>query len=488
MSGNVKTARQEYELLVARSGEHNVDLLNYIRLLERAQPVIDEFFAVKRNDLVGAVLDAGVATTMTVEQLRGLADTAIDVMGIDITGSEFVRWVSGDMPMDGWLVGLRGATGSAEEAIGSVDDTWVDYIRNLEGGQDILDEFYEGSIERVVEFRDHMETAFEEVSESVRDGFPAWAEYEQVVFGATDSLGNQVTASLQDVTDAQDRFLEDLTAFADAMPLIMEQASPATLAWIESWDAASQGAFGRLTLAEQEKWIAIWNANWEGVDEQTRRIWLAKMPRSVAQGTALMLASLTTAVDGMGLPAQEAAEAYGDMLVQEIAALPEEYREDVVGYITELLGGDMGTDLFGEGITQDWIDGIIRRLKTLDAQVGVGLAQQSGKLKTRVDSLWGNKSPSKWWQQTGDNWIQGLEKGIKDGLPGISALLTPEMMLSPSMAGVSPSSSVTNNRSKSQTINLNFSSAARGTLPEVQTALTLLHLVSGVEGGHGRLN
>ena len=84
--------------------------------------------------------------------------------------------------------------------------------------------------------------------------------------------------------------------------------------------------------------------------------------------------------------------------------------------------------------------------------------------------------------------MAGLEEGITSGAKGISSLLSPEVLMPNAMAGIDAGTSITNNRSRNQTINLNFSPQARGTVPEVQTALTLLNLVGGVEAGSGRWN
>ena len=250
IGNNIGNMRAEFDLLVAQTNKGQGDVLNYVRLAERSAPLIQEFFKVKQNELVGAVLEANVATGLTIEQLRNMADQAISLFGMDVSGSQFVRFLSGEMIMDGWQVRFGKGADAVQDDIQAVDETWLTYLRNVEGGDDIVEGFFEDSVESIAAFRDHMTEAFTEVDEQVRDGFPAWTEYETVVVGAMDGIVSTVENDLDAVIDAQDRFIADITDFAEAMPLIMEHATADTLSFIESLGPGLQGALGRLSDAE----------------------------------------------------------------------------------------------------------------------------------------------------------------------------------------------------------------------------------------------
>lgn len=230
------------------------------------------------------------------------------------------------------------------------------------------------------------------------------------------------------------------------------------------------------------------NARFEAVAEVVRQTWLVKMPTAAREGTALMVMTLAEQVSALGLPGELAGEAFADRLMTEIAAIPETHRGEVVTYLTELLGNADFLEGIGLGAGEDWVAGLLLALQGMAKKVNTQLAREAAQIKKANQLLWLNQSPSKWWRNFGEDWMAGLEEGITSGAKGISSLLSPEVLMPNAMAGIDAGTSITNNRSRNQTINLNFSPQARGTVPEVQTALTLLNLVGGVEAGSGRWN
>lgn len=463
---------------------------DYLLAVRRGEPIVESLGMTIRNTLVDAALEAQAGAKLTLDELRNLADSAVQIFGRDVTETEFLKWLTGDMPMDGWQVSMSAAIDKADDDLGILDQTWMQYLRNVEGGQDIIDTFWEGSTESVQAFHEGIQEAFVEVGESVRDGFPAWDEYEQVVVHAMDGVVDAVENDLDAVIAAQDRFIQDIQAFADALPLIMSVASEDAMGFIEALGPGLQGALGRLSDAELVAFVESINAQQERINEVHRQTWLVKLPQNVQAGMAEMVGLLMEEVVPIAAAGGNAAEAFGDRLIMEFAQIPALYQTEVMGYLTDLLESEGLADALGAGVTQDWIDGILRILKTMASQVNPELNRQFDNIKGNAGQEYEATSPSRWWKRFGEDWMAGLAQGIVSGkaMYGIDKLLNPGVLLKPTISTGNPGTVVTNNRSNSQTINLNFTPQAKGTVAETQTALTLLHLVGGVERGDGRIN
>lgn len=461
-------------------------LHDYLLALDRGRPLVEGFYGNLQNRLVDLALSSNL--DIPTAQLEKMVDMAVNLFGTDITDSEFMRWMKGETITDGWQVQFRQGTDAFGKDLENVEVDWRRFLQNLEGGDEIIEDFWQGSVESLDAFRDHMADSFADIDAAVRSGFPAWGEYEQVVIGATDESGNRVTASLDEVIAAMDQFLLDLGSFADAMPVIMEHATADTIAWIEELGPGLQGALGRMDPSALIAFLDQVDARFEVMAERTRQIWLAKMPAAARAGTAMMVQTLTEEVGAMELPAAEAADAFSERLMIEFALIPEQYQGEVMTYLAQLLANPEALEGMGIGAGDDWIAGLLLALQGMAKKVNTQLAREAAQIKKANQLLWLNTSPSKWWEGFGEDWMAGLEKGIISGSKGIASLLSPEVLLPSAMAGIDAGTSITNNRSRSQTVNLNFSSSAQGTVPEIQTALTLLNLVGGVEAGSGRWN
>ena len=124
-----------------------------------------------------------------------------------------------------------------EDVSGSISRTnmtWDQFIGSLGLEDDVIGQFFEDSADLADEWASLVSEDMERVTESVVGGFPVWDQYEQ-----------EAKVSLANVIAAQDRFLEDMRAWVDLQPTIMETASSATQTWLNSLDPILRGGIAR---------------------------------------------------------------------------------------------------------------------------------------------------------------------------------------------------------------------------------------------------
>lgn len=453
-----------------------------------ANEQVQGFLELKANNLVDALRTAGVGAEMTSEQLKAAALAAVQLFGFDISDSTFVSWMAGGRrsePRRG-LGAIPIEAGAAIESIRALDRTWQRYMLNLEGGQDIIEDFWDFMQEGVEGFNDTIQEEMDRVDESIRGGFPVWGEYEQIVIGATDELGNSVTASISEVLAAQDAFVADMTAFVNRMPQIMAMAGPQTVAMIEAMEPAMRGAIGRMTDAELEEFITGSDENFDAINKLYMERFLQVFPDAARAGFDVLIGDMGTWVEEFGPPGELGGQMFIDGLMAQMAMMPAAHQAEFVKYIAELVDnpemfGEMGFESF-----EAWITGLLESMMGASERVIAVWEGESTAMKNAINGSWEVRSPSQWWHRLGVSWMEGLNEGIEAGKGqfNFAAKFAPENFM-PSMSSVPGSSSTV---STAKTINLNFSGAAKGTVAETQTALTLLNLVGSVESGAGRMN
>ena len=131
------------------------------------------------------------------------------------------------------------------------------------------------------------------------------------------------------------------------------------------------------------------------------------------------------------------------------------------------------------------IDGLLEALRTMAGKANFVLGQQISRIKATMNDEWEIASPSKWWKRHAGMWMEGLKRGVKDEVPAVAQLISPESLL-PIISGMGPTSNVTNNRTGNYNLTINTGASGDGIAKEAQTMLTLLGIVNGVEAGAGR--
>lgn len=458
------------------------DAVRLGQIIDKADEKISGFMDVKRTELRNSLIESGQAGDLTIDKMDELADKAIKLFGYDVTGDQFVKSVRafiGDLSggRKGFGSGFRGFTDELQTEMAKVQKTWIDFLAPEEKN-DILEDFFEGNIESVAAFQESLDDRFEEIGETVREGFPVWDEYEKVVLGAGDTLG------FKKILDAQEAFLEDTEDWISRMPDIMDMgASAATVDWIDSLEAPVRGAIGRLNDAQLQELIDGANANFDALHALHVQRWLQIYPESAKLGFAAMVGELGTTVKDMNLPGEQAAEAFGDGLETIMMALPEQHKAAFLEYLKDALPDKEWAKQNGFELNEEWIRGILQSMGGLAGRVGQKFNVESRKLKDRIEDSWGVRSPSTWWANLGEQWEAGLKKGAGNmGLGSIGQMVTPESLF-PNVGTLTQNVNVGGGGTSTRTTNISIVSPQTQNLRgDIQQGLLADSLVSEVEG------
>lgn len=462
------------------------EAIQVTNMVESAAKSVDNFFKVRTNELVDALIESGKATSLTNDKMTELAENAIRTFGFDITNEGFVASIV-NLPvlMDeadhrAGQMFLHFGTGQRDmrDEMNQTDMAWQDYL-DPEQKSDILEGFFDDNLKAVDEFVKAMDEKFQDVGDVIRSGFPVWDEYKQVVLGAGD------TPSFQTVIKAQEKFIEDQQDFVDRMPSILDMgASVDTVAWLDSLETPIKGAIGRLNDAQLEELIAGANRNFAELHKIHLLRWMQIYPDNANLAFGAMVGELASRVDEMNLPGEQSGEAFAEGLMEIISNLPEDLRPEFLSYLTELLQNETWMDSNGYNMGDAWVQGLVRRLADLAGLANTELDKQASYIKQHQNGIWTVGSPSKWWRNLGEQMTAGLQQGIQ-GMGDINIPFSPQHLMPEMIAGAGSMSTVNNHRNTSYNLTVNGGGGSNLNA-EAQTLLTLLTIVGGVEQGAGR--
>lgn len=462
-------------------------------MVAAAADSVDSFFDIRSDELVDAAIASGKALNMTSDDLRALAEDAINTFGYNITDDQFVAGLQ-NLPIlmsetenraGQMSLSFFHAQRDMQQAMAETDMAWQDYLDPTQKDQ-IVDQFMEDNIAAVQTFASTIQQEFERIEQTIKGGFPAWDEYEQVILGAVDEAGNLTgPGGINAALEAQRMFLEDTAAFVNRMPSMLEMgASADTVAWLEGLDGPIRGAIGRLNDSQLEELIAGANANFDALAELHGQRWMQVYPENANLAFGAMVGELTGRVDEMKIPGEGGAEAFFEGLMTMAETLPEANREDFLSYIQSLL--DAGTLPYEEGwgLIQDWLDGAAVGISGMSRRLIPIIDSETGKIKGAIKDGWIVSSPSKWWQNLGEQMVAGLEIGLS-GMGSAFGGMGPNQLMPEMIAGTGSMSTVNNTRNANYSLTVN-GAGGNNLNAEAQTLLTLLTIVGGVERGAGR--
>jgi len=417
--------RQEME----EAGKAAVTLGN---ILNVADQKVEGFFSVTKSDLRNALVETGSDIKLTEEQFDRLFDRAIELFGYDVTNEEFVQSVNAFLLGAGPnMARWRGEFEEAQRILTQgfrVDKSWTDFL-NPDDRENIVEDFMDDNTGAVIEFRETMADEFSRVGDIVKEGMPAWEEYEQTVLEATGKSGESITASVKDALAAQDLFLEDTRDWITRMPSIMDMgASTDTVGWIESLENPIRGAIGRLNDAQLQELIDGANANFDELHTLHLQRWMQLYPGAANVAFGAMVGELGKRVEEMNLPGQEAGEAFRQGLMEVMSQLPEEDRGQFLQYVAALLSNEEWMRANGLDSGGGWIEGLVAALANIAGKAIPVLAWQLGLVKSFIDDSFGRKSPSKWFFRLGRDMVTGLEQGLGN-IGSAFQGITPEVVM-----------------------------------------------------------
>ncbi len=331
-------------------------------------------------------------------------------VNIGASDSAFISFMQGDIGVDMFQT-TTDALDRMGLAVQSNELSWDSWLR-LVGRGDEVGAFFEETGKLADEWAETVKEGFDEVTEAVRSGFPAWNEYEQIA-----------TVALSSITGAQDDFIEDLLAWDDVQDEVFAHASELTLAWIGTLDPIAKGTLGRSLRKAGgiKEWIEEVNDNWAEVEGLAKGQGFAALPGIVRAANVELSAEAARLLEQLDLPTDgKEAQAYEAQLTRIFEGLPTRLGVISGPAIVALVDptalgieGDLGAKgfntaiLFGAGF-EDGLRSLDFSLVVTSTIVEPTVAQ--------INRGFDSKSPSKVAMKIGQNFTEGLGIGFTQGL------------------------------------------------------------------------
>lgn len=474
--------REKYRMFTSLPGWDLSEHLTFAKTLTEAEDLAEGFRKLQALDFRDALIETGHAAYMTETQIADLVKRGQDLLGLGAGSDEFANWINSvQRSTDGWANSLLPSLKRSKEMRNEIElfgTAWQDMVagENAEERGKNLRDFYESTFTSTEQFLDQMADAFEEVGEKIGAGFPVWDEaYEKMALSPE---------TYRKILNSQQLFLEDTADFINRLPSMLDMgASIDTVGWVESLDAPIRGAISRLNDIQLQELIDGANRNFDRLSELHLQRWMQVYPGNAKLAFDAMVVELSNTVQEMHSVGWAQQQAWATGIRDRMAALPTEHRTEFLGYLEGLLSDPAFMAAMGWELGDEWVEGLLKALRTMAGRANNVIRTQSQMIQTNVKDLWAVESPSRWWENLGEMFVAGFNKGI-GGLNQSLESFGPKL-LAPVLAATSGSmSTVTNNRSSS--INLTINSGASNVKGEAQTLLTLLNIVGGVEGGAGR--
>ena len=338
-------------------------------------------------------------------------DAAERFLGINIGASDssFIAFMRGEIGVDMFQT-TTDALDRMGLAVLSNETTWDDWLRVVGRGEEI-GEFFDESGKLADKWAETVKENFDEVTEAVRSGFPAWNEYETVA-----------SVSLSSITAAQDRFITDLRAWDDIQDEVWSHASDATIGWINSLDPISKGALARsLSQGGIQEWVEEVNENWAEVEELAKGQGFAALPGIVRAANVELDAEARRMLEKLQLPTDgKESQAYEAQLTRIFEGLPTKLGVISGPAIVALVDpASLGIeeDLGAKGRTTAILfgAGFESGLKSLDFSLIVTTTITDPIVGTIKHNLQ-ERSPSRVAIKIGEDFTEGLGIGMSQGL------------------------------------------------------------------------
>lgn len=458
-----------YDLALALEGQVN-DMLDAKDRLEVISEGMDRFWTTRMTDMALAAQAVGVNTKFTFDQLMGAAQRFLTNNPL-ATDNDFVRFITGDMPMDGWMGQIQ-AIKAADEAARLAAMSWSDYLAVTD--PDKMVNFFEDVSDYALQWAEDVTDAFDEVRDAILEGFPAWDEYEQMTIDSLDA-----------VFKAQELFIQDMQGWAGLQSEIMKTASAATLDWLDALDPMTKGALARYwkdNLEQMGSDIAGFNVNLWTAAEAAEEVVSNRIPGIISASAASIPAKMQSLVGALELPEDmDPMGAYEDGINAFITTVEQTLGPNVVDAVLTELDASKFSDLYQQGwdAADKWGQGFESRLKSYNFEAAVTVA-------TRRIEVYTNKgleisSPSKVAMRIGEKYMDGFFLGMNNK---ISDFNIPNQRLVPSLQSIMApvaggGSSVTNEGSR--TVQVYVDPVEKDTADQVALGLMLGGVTDRIE-------
>ena len=330
-------------------------------------------------------------------------------------GSDFIRFMTGEMPQDGWLGAIMGAR-QVEKAALIAEQSWDGFLVTTEGGGERLIDFYEDTGKLADDWAESLTDSFDEVAEALLSGMPAWDEYETIAIESLDA-----------VFAAQTAWLTDLGDWAGVQESLMGIASQATLDWLDAQDAPTLGALARRwkdNLGLMEVDIEGLNLTLDTAATHVETVLTSRLPLILGKAVPEIHDKMNLLVAELELPpgdAEKLTDAYHAGLVSFMAALPASLSAEVKTMIASLLGltPDLEQIVKDSGFTAGttWVQSLAAAIAA--GKIILPEAMTSGVVDPIIKT-WQtgmeSSSPSKVAIRMGEDFTQSIAMGMKTGI------------------------------------------------------------------------
>jgi len=397
------------DAVISKISGELVFLASAIAIVENALGTAEIDVADKANKMATAVLIAGKQGTLSFEQLLTAAKNFLKIRP-DAEVQDFLERLS--PPSDDAITNYALKTKNALQTAGQ---SWEAFLLQTEEGQDRLTQFDKDIVTLAGNFADSLTDSFDEVRETLLEGFPAWDEY-----------GDSAKVAMDKVIEAQDRMLADVQRWAPAQASLIGTVSAATLQWFDDLSPLEKGALGRLFAndpLEFAKFATDVDDNLAELTAAADAFLITRLPQILDDATLTASEKISALVNELKLPpgdAEKIVGAYEAGLTDFFNALPGSLGDDVRLAILALLDPSQSAAAIAEkgGMTAGWfIQGVEQALLAGDLTLKV--AVEEGIVDPIVDAAdrkFQNKSPSKVGMRIGSDFAEGISIGMASNI------------------------------------------------------------------------
>lgn len=392
-------------------------LLNLDGLMEEARRHVVGFETYRIGELADAMLEAGLRSGKTNEELDAMARNIFKVRG-------FATTLSGKGLLQDWLdptqdAAVRWAVQMklVRKEFELTQAHWMVQIAGMEDGEKILEDLFDGIGDAAEAYRDRISQAMEEASDSILGSFPAWDEYEK-----------ETIDSLAGVIKAQDLYLADMTAWTSLQGSLIGQVSQQTFDYLDGLDAGTKGALTRFAKDHPKLWTQFLrdlDTNFAEANRITMDNFLNRLPVATQEAIDGMIVAVKGLVDPFGFEGQTAVQAFIDNMNTALTEVGfTEGLETLIwtdNALRRALFETLGTDL-AAALIQGLVAGLDSR-ESYDAWGG-SVVRLNQKLREKFGTDLEVKSPSRFTMRIGEYLAEGLRIGLESGMPAAWAPLT----------------------------------------------------------------
>lgn len=364
------------------------------------------FLKNRADDFRNAFIEAGLGVRFTAEELKKIAEFSAINNPFDTDPAAVARRIADFGGFPEMSIAAEQMAASMEGSTRRTSRSWRAMVLDMEGGSDLIEDFFDSIEGSAEEYRTTIEETFAEVRDTVMGSFPVWDEYEQV------QLEN-----INAVIKAQDAYLQDLEDGLALQNDLVGEVSSAVLGYIEGLDPATKGALARwrsTNRTEFDNWIAEVSDNLDEADILTRDYFLLKLPGAMREGMNQLFLDTVTEAQKFNVPGKQTADAIFEGLQAQMAFLSTQEQDVLLDQILRAFNNPEFLFSIGLKIGDPVVAGFIASMGRLSEGAMSTLNRESAQVRKLFESEFEIESPSKMTMRIGEQVTKGLFVGMEE--------------------------------------------------------------------------